>query len=60
MGIWLYNSEPINIKKLEQYKPHKRKLKFFLLDNVFYSAQEFLCYWFEDTAACTESVNNNI
>jgi hypothetical protein len=37
MGILLYNKVPINIKKLEEYKPYKRELKSFLIDHAFYS-----------------------
>jgi hypothetical protein len=44
MGIRLYNKVPINIKKLEEYTPYKRELKSFLIDDVFYSVEEFLCY----------------
>jgi hypothetical protein len=44
MGIPLYNRVPINIKKLKEYKPHKRGLKSFLIDHAFYSLEEFLCY----------------
>jgi len=44
MGIQLYNKVPIHIKKLEKYKPYKRKLKSFLIDHTFYSVEEFLCY----------------
>jgi len=43
MGIRLYNKIPINIKKLEKYKPHKKELKSFLTDHAFYSVEEFLC-----------------
>jgi len=31
MGIRLYNKVPNNIKKVEEYKPYKRKLKLLLL-----------------------------
>jgi hypothetical protein len=51
MGIWLYSKVPINIKKLEEYKPYKRELKSFLIDQGFYSEEEFLCYWFDAIAA---------
>jgi hypothetical protein len=44
MGIRLYNKVPINIKELEEYKPYKRVLKSFLIDRVFYSVEEVLCY----------------
>jgi hypothetical protein len=47
MEIQLYNRVPINIKKLEEYKSYKRELKYFLIDHVFYSVEEFLCYWFD-------------
>jgi hypothetical protein len=43
MGIRLYNKVPINIKKLEEYKAHKREMKSFLIDHAFYSVEE-LCY----------------
>jgi len=44
--IWEFgcNRVPINIKKLEEYKPYKRELKSFLIDHAFYSVDEFLCY----------------
>jgi hypothetical protein len=54
MGIWLYNKVAINIKKLEEYKPYKREPKSFLIEHVFYSVEEFLCYWFDAIAAWTE------
>jgi hypothetical protein len=54
MGIWLYNMVRTDIKKLEEYKPYKRELKSFLINHVFYSAEEFLCYWFDATAAWTK------
>jgi hypothetical protein len=44
MGIQFYNKVPININKLEEYKPHKRELKSFVIDHAFYSVEEFLCY----------------
>jgi hypothetical protein len=45
MGVQLYNGVPSNMKKLEEYKPtYKRELKYFLIDNAFYSVEEFLCY----------------
>jgi hypothetical protein len=53
MGIWLYNRVPINIKKLEKYKPYKRELKSFPIDHVFYPVEEFLCYWSDAVAAWT-------
>jgi hypothetical protein len=60
MGNQLYNSVPININKLEDYKPYKREHKYFLIDQAFYSVEEFLCYWSDATAAWAEYVNNNI
>jgi hypothetical protein len=42
MGIRLYNKVPKNIKKAEEYKPYKRKLKSFLIEHAFYSLDEFL------------------
>jgi len=54
MGIRLYNKIPINIKKLEKYKPHKKELKSFLTDHAFYSVEEFLCCWFDAIAAWTK------
>ena len=44
MGTSLYNMVPINIKKLEEYKTYKRELKTLLIDDAFYSVEEFLCY----------------
>ena len=43
MGIQLYNKVPINTKRLEEYKPHKRELKSFLIDHAFYSVDELCC-----------------
>jgi hypothetical protein len=54
MGIWLYNRVPIDIKKLEEYKPYKSELKSFLIDHAFYSVEETICYWFDATAAWTK------
>ena len=44
MGTSLYNMVPINIKKLEEYKTYKREQKTLLIDDAFYSVEEFLCY----------------
>ena len=41
MRIRLYNKVPKNIKKVQKYKPHKRKLKVFVIEHVFYSLDEF-------------------
>jgi hypothetical protein len=45
MGIQLYNKVPNNIKKTEEYKLYKRKLKSFLTEHAFYSLDEFLTSW---------------
>jgi hypothetical protein len=45
---------------LEEYTPYKRELKSFLIDDVFYSVEEFLCYWFDAIAAWTKQNDNNI
>jgi hypothetical protein len=39
MGIQMYNRVPINIKKMEEYKPNKTELKSFLIDHTFYSVE---------------------
>ena len=54
MGIQFYNKVPININKLEEYKPYKRELKSFVIDHAFYSVEEFLCYWFDAVTAWTK------
>ena len=36
MVIQLHNKMPNNIKKLEEYKPYKRELKFFLIEHAVY------------------------
>jgi hypothetical protein len=43
----MYNKLAIRIKKLEEYKPYKRKMKPFLIDQAFYSVEEFLHYRFD-------------
>jgi hypothetical protein len=43
--IWLYNEIVVSIKKLENYRTFKRELKAFLMNNAFYSANEYLFYW---------------
>lgn len=42
MDIRLYNKVPVTIKKLSSYKSFKRELKYFLMNQVFYSIDEFL------------------
>jgi len=44
MEIQFYNKAAININKLEEYKPHKRESKSFVIDHAFYSVEEFLYY----------------
>ena len=44
VGIRQYTKVPINVNKLEEYKPYKRELKSFLIGHAFYSVEEFLCY----------------
>jgi hypothetical protein len=41
MEIKLHNNLPTEIKRIENFKDFKNKLKFFLLQNCFYSLQEF-------------------
>jgi hypothetical protein len=41
MGIKLHNNLPTEIKRIVNFKDFKSKLKFFLLQNCFYSSQEF-------------------
>jgi hypothetical protein len=60
IGMLLYTSVPINIEKLQDYKPYIRELKPFLIKHVFDSVEEFLCYWFDAIAAGTEYVYNSI
>ena len=43
MAIRIYNKIPNNIKKIEEYKPYKRKLRAFLTEQAFYSLDEFFC-----------------
>jgi len=45
---------PINIKKLEEYKPYKREFISFLIDHAFYLVEGFLCYWFDAKATWTK------
>ena len=41
VGIRLHNKVPINVKKLEEYKPYRRELKTFLIDHALCSVEEF-------------------
>jgi hypothetical protein len=42
MGIKTYNSLPLELRKVKEFKDFKHKLKLFLLDHPFYTSQEFL------------------
>jgi hypothetical protein len=42
MGIKLFNKLPIQIKQLDNYKSFKREVKTFLVQNSFYTIEEFL------------------
>jgi len=42
MGIALYNELPQNLKKLDMKHTFKNKVKKVLLQNVFYSVDEYL------------------
>jgi hypothetical protein len=42
MGIKIHNSLPPELKRIENFKVFKNKLKSDLLQNCFYSLQEFL------------------
>ena len=42
MGIKLHNKLPNKVKKLEKLQKFKRKLKYFLLQHIFYSVDEYM------------------
>jgi hypothetical protein len=42
MGIKLYNKLPNKVKKLEKLHKFKRKLKYYLLQHMFYSVDEYM------------------
>jgi hypothetical protein len=44
IGVRLYNKMPTRIKQLDSFMDFKRKLQLFLLDNPFYSLNEFLYF----------------
>ena len=44
MGAKLYNKLPNYIKNVEDLKPFKNQLKIFLLQQTFYSVDEYLAY----------------
>jgi hypothetical protein len=41
MGINIHNNLPFELKRIENFKVFKNKLKSYLLQNCFYSLQEF-------------------
>jgi len=42
MSIKSFNKLPLQIKQLDNYKCFKREVKNFLLNNLFYTIEEFL------------------
>jgi hypothetical protein len=42
LGIKLYNKLPNKLKKLEEIQEFKRKTKYFLLQHILYSVDEYL------------------
>jgi hypothetical protein len=42
VGIKLYNKLPEKLKKLEKIEEFKRKLKYFLLQHIFFSVDEYM------------------
>jgi len=47
MGITLFNKLPEQLKKLETKHRFKNNVKKYLLQNVFYSVNEYLTYVFK-------------
>jgi len=43
-GIKLYNKLPQKLKQIDDSKDFKKQVKNFLLQNVFYTIEEFLCF----------------
>jgi hypothetical protein len=43
MGIKIHNNLPSELKRVENFKIFKNKFKSYLLQNRFYSLQEFIC-----------------
>jgi len=41
MGIKLFNKLPMQIKQLDKYKNFKKEVKAFLIQNAFYTIEEF-------------------
>ena len=44
MGIKLYDKVSHEVKKLEKIQEFQRKLKYFLLQHIFYSVDEYMSY----------------
>jgi len=44
VGIKLYNKLPKKPKKLEKIKEFKKKLKYFLLQHIFFAVDEYMSY----------------
>jgi len=42
VGVKLYNKLPNTIKRLEKIEEFKRRLKYFLLQHIFYSVDEYM------------------
>ena len=45
MGIKLFNKLPMQIKQLDKYKNFKKEVKAFLIQNAFYTIEEFFALW---------------
>jgi hypothetical protein len=43
MGIKIHNNLPFKLKRIENVKVFKNKLKSYILQNCFYSPQEIFC-----------------
>jgi hypothetical protein len=46
VGIKLFNKLPDTIKSLEKIQEFKRRLKYFLLQHVFYSVDEYMSHYY--------------
>jgi hypothetical protein len=45
VGIKLYDKLPNTIKRLDKIQEFKRRLKFILLQHIFYSVDEYMSSW---------------
>jgi hypothetical protein len=43
VGIKLFNKLPDTIKRLEKMQEFKRRMKYFLLQHICYSVDEYMC-----------------